>query len=303
MSGPMRLSAIMDGLPVEVVRDCDVAGFGGLNLTREGLLHYFGDARFAQQLEALSGGRSILTTPALAGSVDERYGLVLCDDPREIFLRAYLRHGAAIEAGDSVPNEIHPGARIHSSAVIAAQNVRIGANVAIGPGAVIQERVTIGEDAAIGANSVVGGDGCEIGMIDGRQIVLPHYGSVRIGAGAVIQSNCAIDWALFGGVTEIGEGSVLDNLVHVAHNVRIGRNCQIFSAASLAGSCVIEDGARIGPNATISNGVRVGAGARVTLGSVVARNVPDGGHVTGNFAVPHFQFLRKAGRDHVTYSR
>ena len=46
--------------------------------------------------------------------------------------------------------------------------------------------------------------------------------------GAVIQANCSIDWGLYGGHTEIGEGTVLDNLVHVAHNVRIGRNCQIM---------------------------------------------------------------------------
>jgi UDP-3-O-[3-hydroxymyristoyl] glucosamine N-acyltransferase len=298
----MLLSNMLAGLPAEVIREADIAGFGPLNLAGEGLLHYFSDARFEHQLKALSGARAILTTRGLAAAIPESFGLALCDDPREMFLKAYLRHAAEIEAPAPFANAIAPSARIHPRAVIADHSVRIGANVSIGANAVVQERVTIEDDAAIGANSVLGGDGFEVGVVDGRQIVVPHYGSVLIRRGAVIQTNCSIDWGIYGGSTEIGEGTVLDNLVHVAHNVRIGRNCQIISAASLAGSCVIEDGARIGPNATISSGVRIGRGARVTLGSVVTRNVEDGGHVTGNFAVPHLQFLRKAGRDHVTYS-
>jgi acetyltransferase-like isoleucine patch superfamily enzyme len=298
----MLLSNMLAGLPAEVIRDAEIAGFGPLNLAGEGRLHYFSDPRFGHQLKALAGTRAILTTRDLAEMVPAGFGLALCDDPKELFLKAYLRHGEALEAPARFANAIDSSARIHPRAIIADHSVRIGANVSIGANAVIHERVTIGDDAVVGANSVLGGDGAEIGMIDGRQIVVPHFGSVLVGRGAVIQTNCSVDWALYGARTEIGEGSVLDNLVHVAHNVRIGRNCQVFSAASLAGSCMIEDGARIGPNATISNGVRIGRDARITLGSVVTRNVEDGGHVTGNFAVPHLQFLRKAGRDHVTFS-
>lgn len=298
----MLLSKLLAGLQAEVVHDAEVVGFGPLNVTGEGLLHYFSDARFEHQLKALGGVQAIVTTPELAAMVPAGFGLALCGDPRELFLKAYLLHGEGLEAPVRFANAIDPSARIHPRAVIAEHSVRIGANVSIGANAVVQERVTIEDDAVIGANSVLGGDGFEVGVVDGRQVVLPHYGSVLVGRGVVIQTNCSVDWGIYGGRTEIGEGTVLDNLVHIAHNVRIGRNCQIISAASLAGSCIIEDGARIGPNATISSGVRIGRDARVTLGSVVTRNVEDGGHVTGNFAVPHLQFLRKAGRDHVTYS-
>ena len=293
----MLLSNMLAGLRAEIVRDVEVSGFGSLNLTGEGLLHWFSDPRFTHQLAALSGARAIVTTQALAGSVPEGFGLALCDDPKEIFLKAYLRHGAEIEAPAPFPNEVHPSARIHPRAVVADQSVRIGANVSIGANAVIHERVTIEDDVFVGANSVLGGDGFEVGVVDGLQITVPHYGAVLVRRGAAIHTNVSVDWGLYGGCTEIGEGTVVDNLVHVAHNVRIGRNCQIIACVMLGGSTVIGDDARIGPNATVSNSLRIGRGARITLGAVVTRDVEDGGHVTGNFALPHGQFmanLRKA---------
>lgn len=299
----MLLSNLLSGVPAEVVREAEVTGFGSLDMAREGLLQYYSDARFEHQLKALSGARAIVTTRELADAVPAGFGLAICDNPGEAFLKAYRRHGEAIEAPAPFPSEIDPTARIHPSAVIGEQSVRIGANVSIGPNAVIHERVTIESDVVVGAGTSLGGDGFQVGVVDGLQMVVPHYGTVLVRRGATIQTNCSIDWGLYGGCTEIGEGTVVDSLVHIAHNVRIGRNCQIIAGAGIAGSCVIEDGARIGPRAIVSNGVRIGRNARVTLGSVVTRNVEDGGHVTGNFAVPHLQFLRKAGREHVTYSR
>lgn len=287
----MLLSEMLEGLPAEVVREAEVKGFGPLNMTGEGLLHWFGDARFAHQLTALSGNRAVLTTREAAPAVPEGFGLALCDNPKELFLKAYRAHGEALEAAAPFPNEIHPSARIHPSAVIAEHSVRIGANVSIGANAVVHERVTIEDDVSLGANSVLGGDGFEVGVIDGLQIVVPHYGATLIRRGATIQTNCSVDWGLYGGVTEIGEGTALDNLVHVAHNVRIGRNCQLIACVFVGGSTVIEDDARIGPNATVSNGLRIGKGARITIGAVVTRDVEDGGHVTGNFALPHGQFM------------
>jgi len=287
----MLLSTMLAGLPAHVVRDAEVTSFGPLTATAEGVLHYFSDPRFEHQLTALAGSRAVLATPALEERVPPDFGVATCDNPKELFLKAYLAHGAAIETPAAFPSEIHPTARIHPRAVIAEQNARIGANACVGANAVIHERVTIEDDASVGANSVLGGDGFEVGVVDGRQIVVPHYGSVLVRRGAVIHTNVSVDWGLYGGCTEIGEGTVVDNLVHIAHNVRIGRNCQIIACVMLGGSTVIEDDARIGPNATVSNGLRIGRGARITLGAVVTRSVEDGGHVTGNFAIRHDQFM------------
>lgn len=287
----MLLSDLLAGWPVEILRDAAVTGFGPLSMAADGLLHYFADPRFERQLATLSGTRSILTTRELAPAVPAGFGLALCANPKELFLKAYLAHGESIEAPAPFPNAIAPSAKIHPRAVIAAHSVRIGANATIGANAVVQERVVIEDDVVIGANSVLGGDGFEVGMVDGRQIVVPHFGSVLVRRGAVIKTNCSVDWGLYGGRTEIGEGTVVDNLVHIAHNVRIGRNCQIIACVIIGGSTVIGDDARIGPNATVSNGLSIGEGARITLGSVVSRDVAEGGHVTGNFAIPHDQFI------------
>ncbi|MDB5687122.1 MAG: hypothetical protein JWR77_1711, partial [Rhizorhabdus sp.] len=184
----MLLSRLLTGLPVEIRRDADVTGFGPLTMTAEGLLHYFIDPRFEGQLQALSGTRSILTTPALAQTIPAAFGLALCDNPKEVFLKAYRLHGEAIEAPAPFANEIAPSANIHPRAVIGSHSVRIGANVTIGANAIVQERVVIEDDAVIGANSVLGGDGFEVGVVDGRQIVVPHFGSVLIRRGAVIKS-------------------------------------------------------------------------------------------------------------------
>lgn len=287
----MLLSNMLAGLSAEVVRDAEVTGFGPLNMLDEGLLHYFSDPRFEHQLTALSGTRAVLTTREFEGVVPAGFGLALCDNPKEVFLKVYRLHGEAIETPPPFTNAIDPSARIHPRAVIADHSVRIGANVSIGANAVIHERVVIEDDVFVGANSVLGGDGFEVGVVDGLQIVVPHYGSVLVRRGAVIKTNSSVDWGLYGGCTEIGEGTVVDNLVHVAHNVRIGRNCQIIACVMLGGSTVIEDDARVGPNATVSNGLTIGRGARITLGAVVTRNVEAGGHVTGNFALPHAQFM------------
>ncbi|OCP19864.1 hypothetical protein BC361_29350 [Ensifer sp. LC54] len=67
---------------------------------------------------------------------------------------------------------------------------------------------------------------------------------------------------MYGCDTEIGAHTVIDNLVQVAHNVRVGQGCQITACCLLAGSTIIKDGARIGPNATVSNGLRIGRHAR-----------------------------------------
>ncbi|MBP1872276.1 UDP-3-O-[3-hydroxymyristoyl] glucosamine N-acyltransferase [Ensifer adhaerens] len=289
----MKLSEIFRDGTVSVVRDAEVSGFAPLSLGGEGSLHYYADTRFVRQFASLTGRRNILTTAELQDAIPETHGLAVCENPREAFLRAYMIHGQAVEARAPFASRISPTAKIHPRAHISDTSVIIGDDVIVDANAVIHERVEIEDGVRIGAGSVIGGDGFEVGIIDGRQIVLPHYGRVLIRRGAVVKTNTSVDWGIYGGDTEIGANSVVDNLVHVAHNVRIGEGCQIIACCLLGGSAIIEDGARIGPNATISNGLRIGRGARVTLGAVVTRDVPDGGHVTGNFAVPHERFLEQ----------
>jgi UDP-3-O-[3-hydroxymyristoyl] glucosamine N-acyltransferase len=106
-----------------------------------------------------------------------------------------------------------------------------------------------------------------------------------------LQANCCISKSVFGGFTEIGEDSKFDNMVHIAHNVKMGKRCFAAACAMIAGSVTIGDDVWIGPAAAITSEVDIGDKASITVGSVVSRNVAPGQKVTGNFAIDHDRFI------------
>jgi UDP-3-O-[3-hydroxymyristoyl] glucosamine N-acyltransferase len=89
---------------------------------------------------------------------------------------------------------------------------------------------------------------------------------------------------------------VVSSLVNISHNVSIGSACRVGAGACILGSSRIENKAWIGPNSTVANRIRIGEVARVSLGSVVVRDVAGGETVSGNFAVPHAEFLNQYRR-------
>jgi acetyltransferase-like isoleucine patch superfamily enzyme len=104
-------------------------------------------------------------------------------------------------------------------------------------------------------------------------------------------ANVCVARALFGGETTLGEETVADNLVYIAHDVQIGRRVQICALVNILGRVEIGDEAYIGPSSVIINGARIGEKAKVSIGAVVTRDVPAGTTVSGNFAIPHDRFL------------
>jgi UDP-3-O-[3-hydroxymyristoyl] glucosamine N-acyltransferase len=135
----------------------------------------------------------------------------------------------------------------------------------------------------IGKCCVIGGDGFGYEPDEnGTLIHVPHRGKVIIGENVVIHNNVCIDRATdSGGITYIGAGSKIDNLVHVAHNVKIGKNCLIVAGSVIGGSCEIGDNCFIGINASIKNKVKIGNGVTVGMGAVITKDVPDGVTVIG----------------------
>lgn len=163
---------------------------------------------------------------------------------------------------------------IHPSAVIDRQVVIVGP-VEIGAHVSIEGRVWIGPDVRIAA-------GCRIGQVgfgyeEGEDgwCEKPHPFGVRIERGVHVGANTCIDRGSWRD-TVIGAGSKIDNLCHIAHNVRVGVNCLIVAQAEISGSVVIGDGAYIAPGARIRERLTVGARAVVGLGAVVVANVPAG---------------------------
>ena len=178
-----------------------------------------------------------------------------------------------------------------------APTAAISYGVKIGRGTVVHEHVTIYPNARIGKNviihagTVIGSDGFGFKRNEtGRLEKFPQIGGVVIGDDVECGANCTIDRAALG-YTVIGDGTKLDNLVHIAHGVRIGKRCLLAACVMVAGGVKIGDDVWVGPSAAISSELTIGDGAYITIGSVVTKDVAPGQKVTGNFAIDHDRFI------------
>ncbi len=136
--------------------------------------------------------------------------------------------------------------------------------------------------AIIGPGTVIGGDGFGYARSgDDTLVKMPHTGNVVIDENVEIGSNTCIDRAVEGS-TVIGSGTKIDNLVHIAHGVKIGKNCLIVAGVVIGGSCEIGDNCYIGMGALIKNKIRIGKNAVIGMGAVVLKDVPDGATIIGN---------------------
>lgn len=173
-------------------------------------------------------------------------------DVRASFLGAFVSIGENSTVG--ADSAIHAGSRI-------GNNVGIGERTVIHPNCVIYDNVTIGSDCVIHAGAVIGADG--FGYVRDEHGVyhqFPQIGTVVIENNVEIGANTCIDRGALG-ETRIGEGTKIDNLVQVGHNVNIGKHCVIASQTGISGSVVIEDGCVIGGQVGFGDHVRVQSGA------------------------------------------
>ncbi|HEV8536612.1 MAG TPA: DapH/DapD/GlmU-related protein [Candidatus Limnocylindria bacterium] len=292
----MRIAEVAGFARVRVVRDVDFSDLALLGPEAARALVYAVDERAIAKLEK-SRAAAVITTPALAERIAAPTGLATSDQPERDF---YAIHRALHERTDfywrDFATVIDPSAKVHERAYVAPRNVRIGARVTVEPNATVLERVTIGDEATIRAGTVLGAEGFEFkgpAMRQGRASRadrdygarnerVPHAGSVEIGARVEIQALCAVDRSLFRVSTFIGDDTKVDNLVHVAHSVRIGRNCLITAGTVIAGSALIGDGVWIGPGSVISSGVRIDDGAAIVIGSTITRDVAAGTRVASD---------------------
>ena len=221
---------------------------------------------------------------------------------------------------DDIGNEdISESAYIHSTATIGsgcvigsgaviAQGVILGDNVHINANATIEKNVQIGTGTRIGANASIthaiigeycniyagvriGQDGFGFAIDPKGHVKVPQLGRVLIGNHVEIGANSCVDRGA-GPDTEIGDGTWIDNLAQIGHNVKIGRGCVIIAQAGIAGSTVLEDYVVIAAQVGVAGHLTVGMGAKVAAQSGVMRNVPAQTDVMGTPAIPIKEELR-----------
>lgn len=236
----------------------------------------------------------VITNSEIASMLlNKKYGLCVVEKPREVFfeLHNYLADSDSYKR-DIYDTKIGRNSNISPLASLAKQNVIIGNNAIIEEFAVIRENTIIGDNTIIRAGVVVGGQGFEFKRFNSEIFSVVHVGGVKIGNHVEIQYHTCIDRAVYPwDNTEIGDYSKIDNLVHIAHGVKIGNNVMVVANCGIGGRAIVKNNAWIGFSSTIINGVTVGENARVNMGAVVTQNVPDGGSVTGNFAIQHSKFI------------
>lgn len=174
--------------------------------------------------------------------------------------------------------------------------VRIGPDCLIGPNATIHARSKIGARVKIGAGSVIGSPG--FGYVqdhDGNHHHVPHLGRVVIEEDVEIAACVCIDRGTVS-QTVIGKGTKIDNLVHIAHNVRVGKNCLIIGQCGIAGSSVLGNKVVLAGQVGVKDHVHIGEGAVVLAKSAVFKNIGAGEVVSGIPARPHRLTLRAQAR-------
>ncbi len=194
---------------------------------------------------------------------------------------------------------------------VIGSNVSIGADCTVGEHAVIEDDVVIGDACAIDAHATihrgavlhdrvavrsgarVGGPGFGFVRAPHGHARIPQAGTCHIHDDVDIGANSTVDRGSIGD-TVIGAGTKIDNLVHVAHNVRVGTRCIIMAQVGIAGSTVVGDDVMLAGQAGLADHLTVGAGARVAAQSGVIGDVPAGSTVSGYPARDHRSVLRQA---------
>jgi UDP-3-O-[3-hydroxymyristoyl] glucosamine N-acyltransferase len=222
-------------------------------------------------------------------------------------VRAVIPHqapSALIDAEAIVPEDcdIGPNAVIEKGA-------RLGRRCRIGPNTVIGSGVEIGDDCRIGPNVTlshcligsrvvihagarIGQDGFGFAPDPAGPVRLPQLGRVVIGDDVDIGANTTIDRGS-GHDTQIGAGSIIDNLVQIGHNVVLGRCCILAGQVGISGSTKLDDFVMIGGQGGLAGHLHIGAGARIAAKSGLMRDVPAGATVCGSPAVPLPEFMRQ----------
>ena len=302
-----EIATLIDG---EVIGDASivVTGLCGIKEAAEGDLTFVANSRYLPLIRTTKAA-AIITSRDVKSAPKP---IIRTDNPSLAFANL---------VGLMAPNEIHRPEGIHSTAVL-GRNVslgrdvaiqayvvvednaeigdrtvlytgsyighhsRIGADCLIYPHVTIRERVTLGNRVIVHSGTVIGSDGFGFATVRGVHHKIPQIGTVVVEDDVEIGANVTIDRARFG-VTSIGRGTKIDNLVQVAHNVVIGENSILVAQSGISGSTTIGKGVTLAGQAGVVGHIAIGDNAVIAAQAGVTKSVPPNVCVSGYPAKPH----------------
>ncbi len=319
LAGPFQLDALATMIGAEIARGVDpsleIQDVAPLDVAGAGMLSFLDNRKYIADFER-SKASACIVDPVLADRAPDGMALLLSSEPYKCYARAAAAFyptpppepGAASSASIDPSATVPADCRIDAGAVIGARAC-LGARCHIASNAVIGDAVRVGDDSIIGANTSL--SHCDIGVrvlihpgvrigqrgfgfaIDPKgHVKVPQLGRVIVGDDVEIGANTTVDRGS-GPDTVIGAGTMIDNLVQIAHNVRIGKGCVIIAQAGIAGSTILEDFSVVAAQAGIAGHLRIGAGAQIGAQSGVMRDLEPGARVLGAPAVPARRFFRQ----------
>lgn len=237
----------------------------------------------------------VLVKPEFADKVPSHIkGVFACSSPKAALFE--IHNALAKEesyVGPSFPTKIGKNCSISPLAVIPEQNVIIGDDVTIEPFVVIRERTTIGSRVIIRTGAVIGYKSFNFSLRNGEIFAVEDTAAVEIQDDVELFEHSCVERSVFPWEkTVVGQGSKIGCQCSIGHGSHLGINVMMAGIAGCCGNCRIGNYVWIGSSAIISNRIVIGDNARITLGSVVVRNIPAGAEYTGNFAIPHRQFMK-----------
>jgi UDP-3-O-[3-hydroxymyristoyl] glucosamine N-acyltransferase len=185
---------------------------------------------------------------------------------------------------------VEPGAaigeRVHlQSGVFVGRGSVVGDDSWLMAGVVISPECTLGKRVRLHPGVVIGADGFGYEFVAGRHEKVPQVGTVEIGDDVEIGANSTVDRARFE-KTSIGEGTKIDNLVQVGHNVVIGKHCLLCALVGVAGSVTLEDYVVVGGQSGLAGHLTVHKGAKIAAQSGVKEDIPPNASVWGSPSLP-----------------
>lgn len=287
-------------------RTAPLTGVASLETAGTGDLSFLHNPKYRHQLDTTTAG-VVLVPRDTTHSPREGQVYVLTDKPSLLLTRLCDRIAASLwpkpEPG------IHPSAVVSASAKV-DPTAHIGplcvieAGATIGPGSVLAGQVTVGRGAAIGADcwlqhqtvvasycvlgdrvrlqpgAIIGSDGFGYETTQGQHLKIPQVGTVVLENDVEIGANSTVDRARFS-ETRIGEGTKVDNLVQIAHNVRIGRHCLLVAQVGIAGSTTLGNYVVLGGQAGVAGHLEIGDGVMAAAKTGMSKSVPKGQVVGG----------------------